>query len=313
MVETAKKSGRPWSRFWFRTDGDWTEKQLAFLLNIPTSLIILLFIAYPLFYVFVISLQSVTISGLRSGNTPFVGLENYITIFSDPLFLTTLGRTLVMSAVSVTLMISIGLFVAMAMNQKVKISGLTRALVLLPWAVPPIANGIMWGFVYNSRYGHLNAVLYSLGIVDEFVSIVGDPFLAKAGVIWAYVWRVIPFSALLFYAALQGIPEELYEAAEVDGANGWQQFWKITLPMLRPVIAVLLILRTAFAMTIFDEVFAITQGGPGDSTWTSAWYSYWSSFRLLKFDIGAASSFVLAIIIAIFAFIYIRLIYRPAD
>ena len=312
-MERAKQHNPLWSRFWPAAGGDWSEKQLAFLLNVPTAALVLLIVAYPLVYVFLISLQSVTISGLRSGNTPFVGLANYVTIFSDSLFLTTLGRTLVMSFVSVTLMISLGLFMALAMNQKVKIATLTRALILLPWAVPPIANGIMWGFIYNSRYGHLNALLYSLGLIDDFISIIGDPFLAQVGVIWAYVWRVIPFSALLFYAALQGIPEELYEAAEVDGANTWQQFWKITLPMLRPVIAVLLILRTAFAMTIFDEVFAITQGGPGDSTWTAAWYSYWNSFRLLKIDIGAASSFVLAVIITLFALVYIRFVYRPSE
>ena len=294
--------------------GELGSNQLAFLLNVPTVVIVLLVIAYPLAYALFLSLHEITIRGLREGNTPFVGIQNYITIFQDPLFLTTLVRTILMAIVSVFLAMALGLFVAMAMNRhEVWISSLTRILVLVPWAVPPIANGLMWSFIYNSKYGHLNATLYSLGLIDDFVNILSSPSLALIGVIWAYVWRVIPFSALLFYAALQTIPHELYEAAEVDGATTWHQFWHITLPLLRPVMAVILILRTAFAITIFDEVLALTNGGPGDSTWTAAWYSYWTSFNLVKFDIGAASAYVLALVILIFAMIYIKFVYTRVE
>ena len=301
-------------RFLHEWRGDVGINQLAFLLNIPTIVIMLLLIAYPLGYAFYLSVHQVTMSTLRSGNPPFVGLQNYLTVLSDPLFLTTLGRTLLMGAISVFLMLAIGLFVAIGMNMKnTRLSWVTRALVLIPWAVPPVANGLMWSFIFNSRYGHLNAALYSLGLIDDFIRFLSSPTLAFAAVVLAYVWRVMPFSALLYHAALAGIPKEIYEAAEVDGASAWQKFWHITLPLLRPVTAVLLILRTAFALMIFDEVFALTSGGPGDSTWTAAWYSYWTTFRLIRFDTGSASAFILAVVIGIFAWVYVKFIYRRME
>jgi ABC-type sugar transport system permease subunit len=301
-------------RFLHEWRGDVGINQLAFLLNIPTIVIMLLLIAYPLGYAFYLSVHQVTMSTLRSGNPPFVGLQNYLTVLSDPLFLTTLGRTLLMGAISVFLMLAIGLFVALGMNMKnTRLSWVTRALVLIPWAVPPVANGLMWSFIFNSRYGHLNAALYSLGLIDDFIRFLSSPTLAFAAVVLAYVWRVMPFSALLYHAALAGIPKEIYEAAEVDGASAWQKFWHITLPLLRPVTAVLLILRTAFALMIFDEVFALTSGGPGDSTWTAAWYSYWTTFRLIRFDTGSASAFILAVVIGIFAWVYVKFIYRRME
>jgi len=301
-------------RFLHEWRGDVGINQLAFLLNIPTIVIMLLLIAYPLGYAFYLSVHQVTMSSLRSGNPPFVGLQNYLTVLSDSLFLTTLGRTLLMGAISVFLMLAIGLFVALGMNMKnTRLSWVTRALVLIPWAVPPVANGLMWSFIFNSRYGHLNAALYSLGLIDDFIRFLSSPTLAFAAVVLAYVWRVMPFSALLYHAALAGIPKEIYEAAEVDGASAWQKFWHITLPLLRPVTAVLLILRTAFALMIFDEVFALTSGGPGDSTWTAAWYSYWTTFRLIRFDTGSASAFILAVVIGIFAWVYVKFIYRRME
>lgn len=294
--------------------GDIAPGRLAFLLNIPTTIILLLFIAYPLGYAFYLSVHEITISTLRSGEPPFVGLRNYLAVLTDPLFLTTLWRTILMGVLSVFLMLSVGLFVAMGMNQtNTRLCYLTRTLVLLPWAVPPVANGLMWSFIFNSRYGTLNATLFSIGAIDESIRFLSSPTLAFAAVVIAYVWRVMPFSALLYHAALAGIPKELYEAAEVDGANAWQKFWHITLPLLRPVTAVLLILRTAFAIMIFDEVFALTNGGPGDSTWTAAWYSYWTSFRLIHFDTGSASAFVLAIVIGLFAWVYVKFIYRRME
>jgi ABC-type sugar transport system permease subunit len=295
----------------YRSRRELTEGQLAVVLNLPVVGLLVLLIAYPLLYTVRLSFSEATLSSLRNNTVSFAGFRNYITIMQDDLFMTTLLRTFVFGAVSVFLMISVGLFVALAMNRSnVWISRITRMFILLPWAVPAIANGVMWSFIFNPRYGHLNALLLGLGIIDSPLSYLGQPLPAMISVIIAYVWRVFPFCALLFHAALQNIPMELYEAAEVDGATKWQQFWRVTLPMLRPVIAVLLIMRTAFALTIFDEVFALTRGGPGTSTWTSAWYSYFTTFDRLRFDLGGTSALILSLVIFALAYIYIRFVYR---
>jgi ABC-type sugar transport system permease subunit len=126
-----------------------------------------------------------------------------------------------------------------------------------------------------------------------------------------YIWRTLPFAILLVHAALQGIPRELYEAAAVDGATAWERFRFVTLPLLRPIIAVILILRTSFAFAVFEEILAITQGGPGDATWVAAWYAYKISFAPPNnFGLGAASAYVLALVIGLLAILYVRLVYR---
>ena len=177
--------------------------------------------------------------------------------------------------------------------------------------MPPIANGLIWSFLYNFDFGFLNRILFTFGLVQSPINWSGDPSTALIAVAIPYIWRTLPFAILLLHAALQGIPPELYEAASVDGAGALQRFWHVTLPMLRPVIVVTLVLRTSFAFTVFDEVLAITQGGPGDATWVAAWYSYRKGFAP-PFDIGAgsASAYVLAMIVGLIAIAYVKLIYR---
>jgi multiple sugar transport system permease protein len=146
------------------------------------------------------------------------------------------------------------------------------------------------------------------------VNWLGQPRLAMAIVIAAYVWRTAPFNILLYHAAIQGIPAEIYEAAAVDGASPWQSLWRLTLPLLRPIVAVTLILRTTFGFMVFDEILAITQGGPGNDTWVAAWYTYRVAFQPpFNIGLGAASAWVLAIIIGLAALVYVRLVYRRLE
>ena len=246
---------------------------------------------------------------------PFVGWENFLALLNDAVFQLSLQHTIVFVALSVLLEILLGIAIALLINeQSVRISALTRVLVLLPWAVPPIVNGLLWSFIYNSKYGYLNVLLYNLGLIGEFVQWTGNPDLALYLVVIPYVWRTTPFAVLLFHAALQGIPSELYEAAEVDGAGAWQRFLGITLPLLVPTVLVVLVLRTTFAFMVFDEIFAITGGGPGNATWTAAWYIYRTSFQPpFEIGLGAAAAYVLASIIFAIAFLYIKLLYRKVD
>jgi ABC-type sugar transport system permease subunit len=183
--------------------------------------------------------------------------------------------------------------------------------MLLPYAVPPIANGLIWSFLYNFDFGFLNRILFTFHLSHQPVNWAGNPSTALYAIAVPYIWRTLPFAILLFHAALAGINTELYEASAVDGANALQRFWHVTLPLLRPILAVVLVLRTSFAFAVFDEVLAITQGGPGDATWVAAWYSYKRSFAP-PFDIGigSASAYVLALLVGVLALVYVTTVYR---
>jgi len=278
----------------------------AFAMNVPTLICLGLILVYPLAYAGYLSVHKVGLAQLRRGEFPFTGWENYGRVFEDPLFWVAIKNTLIFSE------IVLALAIALLINQTgIWTSRVTRFLILLPYAIPPIANGLIWSFLYSFQFGYLNRILFSTGLIDEPVNWAGNPATALYAVSVPYVWRTLPFAIILVHAALQGIPRELYEQAAIDGANAWQRFCKITLPMLRQVIAIILILRTAFAFAVFEEILAITQGGPGDATWVAAWYSYKVTFSPPNnFGMGAASAFILALMVGLIALVYMRLIYR---
>ena len=285
---------------------------LGVAMNLPTLLTLGLVLAYPIYYAAYLSFHKVSLAELRRGLFPFVGLANYQRIFNDRLFLLALKNTLIFTAFSVTVEIVLAIAIALLIDQRHVWTGrVTKFLILVPYAVPPIAGGLIWSFIYSFEYGFLNRILFTARLSDNAVNWAGDPAMALFAVSVPYIWRTLPFAILLLHAALQGINPELYEAASVDGAGAVQRLWHITLPLLRPIIVVILVLRTSFAFAVFDEVLAITQGGPGDATWVAAWYSYKKGFSP-PFDIGvaAASAYVLAIIIGLIAIAYVGLIYR---
>ncbi len=289
--------------------------RLAALMTAPAAVFLLAIVAYPLLFALYLAFHQVSARELRSGELPFVGWANFLALMNDAVFLLSLQQTLVFVALSVLLEIVLGVGIALLINEQgVRISALTRVLILLPWAVPPIVNGLLWSFIYNSKYGYLNVLLYNLGVIGEFVQWTGNPDLALYLVVIPYVWRTTPFAVLLFHAALQAIPSELYEAAEVDGAGTWHRFLRITLPLLAPTVLVVLVLRTTFAFMVFDEIFAITGGGPGNATWTAAWYIYRTSFQPpFEIGVGAAAAYILALIIFAIAYLYIRLLHRKVE
>jgi multiple sugar transport system permease protein len=254
----------------------------------------------------------VGLAQLRRGEFPFTGWENYGRVLEDPLFFVAIKNTLIFTVVTVGSEIVLAVAIALLINQAgLWTSRVTRLLILLPYAVPPIANGLIWTFLYSFQFGYLNRILFSAGLIDNPINWAGNPATALYAVSVPYVWRTLPFAIILVHAALQGIPRELYEQAAIDGANAWHRFTKITLPMLRQIIAIILILRTAFAFAVFEEILAITQGGPGDATWVAAWYSYKVSFAPPNnFGMGAASAFILALMVGLMALAYMRLVYR---
>src|SRR3984893_15866450 len=284
-------------------------------MSLPAVTGLAVVLPYPIGYAGYLSLHEVSLRQLRSGEFPWAGLGNFRRLLEDGVFWLSLRHTVEFVAASVGLEVVIALGIALVIDEeRVWISRVTRALILLPWAVPPVVNGLLWSFIFNAQYGYLNRTLHALGAIDTDVNWLGTPSLAMAVVITAYVWRTTPFNILLYHAALQGIPAEVYEAAAVDGASAWQSLWRLTLPLLRPIVAVTLILRTTFSFTVFDEILAITQGGPGNDTWVAAWYTYRMAFQPpFNIGLGAASAWVLAMLVGIAAIAYVKVVYRRVD
>ncbi|MCP5155857.1 MAG: sugar ABC transporter permease [Ectothiorhodospiraceae bacterium] len=293
-----------------------SRRQLALAMNAPSVLLMLVVLVFPLFYALYLSFSRVRIGELRRGFPfPFYGFENYVRLFQDELFLHSLQNTFVFALIVVVVEVVLGLAIALLINQQgLWLSRVTRVLILLPYAIPPIANGLIWIYIYNFKLGFLNRSLFQLGFIEQYIDWTGIPETALYSLTVPYIWRTLPFAILLFHAALQGLPKDVYEAARVDGAGAWRCFWHITLPLMRPIIAVVVILRTSFAFLVFDEVLALTQGGPGDATWVASWFSYKKSFAPpFNIGLGAASAYVLALVIGLLAVFYVKVLYRRAQ
>lgn len=287
---------------------------LALVMNIPSGFLIIGVLVYPLGYAFWLSFHQVGIQELRTGDYNWVGFSNYAAVLADPAFMSSFINTVIFTAIVLPLEIVLAIAIALAANMKgIRLGKLTALLMIIPWAVPAVVNGVMWSFLFNSAFGYINTVLLKFGIVEDNVRFISDPYLAMGVVIVAYVWRTTPFAALIFHAALQNIPDELYEAATLDGASVWQRLWYITLPLIKPAILVVLVLRTLFAFTVFDEIFAITYGGPGDSTWVAAWYIYANAFVYFKLGVGNAAAFLLSIVIGALAILYMRMLFSKVE
>jgi multiple sugar transport system permease protein len=287
------------------------EARIAWLLLAPSLLIMLGVTLWPVISTFILSFFHVP-TGINQIRT-FVGFANYLEMLRDRLFWETIGRTLYFTAVSVGLELILGLGIAQLIHSRPWGWQFLRFSLIIPWAVPTIVNGAMWRWIYSADFGALNGLLMQLGLIKHYVPWLTLPNMAMNLVIVADIWHTMPFVALVLQAALAGLPEDLDEAAAVDGANAWQRFWQIRLPLLRPAILVALIVRTVDAFRVFDIVYIITSGGPAYKTLTITYLTYLNSFAFGKQGIGAALSFLISAFTIVMAFIYIRFLYRPEE
>ena len=283
-------------------------KWLGTLLTAPTLLLVLGFLLFPFLYALGLSLMNFNLSNPAAN--AFIGLRNYIKLFSDSYFLSSVARTVLFSVLSVLFEVTLGITFALVLDRKFALQGFMRGLIILPWALPTVVNAIMWKWIYNAEYGALNALLTQLGILSEYKVWLADPVWAMALVIFANVWKETPFIVLMALAALQGIPTTLYEAGRVDGASPWQTLWKITLPLLKPVIMVAALLEVIWSFQTFDLVYVITSGGPFNSTELVAYRLYLQTFKFFNFGYGSAMAYLVTLILLIPAFFYIRSAYR---
>jgi ABC-type sugar transport system permease subunit len=282
------------------------EGRFALALLTPSIVVVFGIVVYPILKTLYTSLYAVDTP--FSGHFPFVGIDNYTFAVSQSEFWSAVQRTAYFTLVSTGLELVLGMGIALLLYAPLRARWLFRTIVVLPWALPTIVNGSMWRYFFNAQYGVVNAVLTQLGITSSYHAFLSSPFAALNIVIAADVWKNTSLVAFFLLAGLTTIPRDLYEAARVDGYGRWGAFVHITLPLLRPVIVVVLVLRTIEAFKVFDIIYVMTGGGPANGTQSIAFYTYQRAFSDEYFGYGSALAYLIVLFILVLAVIYIRLL-----
>src|SRR5215472_1982226 len=284
----------------------WLSERLPIVLTLPTLAAVFLVIGIPLIYSLVLSLHRINILTQR---WVFVGIENYTDILPDADFIAAFGRTAAFALITVCGGLVLGMAMALVLNMRLPLRSLLRSVVLIPWAMSPVAVGILWGWIFNGDFGTLNAVLIDLGIINKNSYWFGSGTVAFLLVALVHIWNQAPLTSLLLLAGLQSMPENLHRAARIDGAGPVRRFFRITLPWLRPMLLLVLILTSINSIMAFDLFWTMTRGGPGSATTVFSWMGYAYAFQFFRFGEGAAILYVLTITCLILAAVYLFLLF----
>jgi ABC-type sugar transport system permease subunit len=280
--------------------------RLAWLFLAPSLIFAGVFTFYPIFESFRLSLYR-TILTLPWLGRKMIGLENYADLWTDPVAMQSLKTTLIFVGVTVPLELLLGLGMALVMNEIFRGRGLLRAVVLIPWAIPTVVSSQMWRFIFNDRYGLFNALLFGDDSA-RYLAFLAEPGPALIAIMAAEVWKTTPFAGLIVLAGLQTIPDELYEAASIDGAGAWQKFRHVTLPLVRPALLLALLFRSIDALRVFDLVFVMTEGGPADATNVLQFYGYKKSFAEGMIGYGSAIAVAVFMLSLVLSLAYLSLL-----
>ena len=272
------------------------------LLLLPCLLLLLISVIFPVVLTFRYSLKYYNLT--EPQNEKFIWFENYVKIFKDPHFYNALYNSVIILIMVMIIGLVFSIITGLVLNVKSKINPVLTALVIIPWAMPPIVNGIMWKFIFFPGYGFMNKILMNLHLIKSPISWTDNRYLFLLVISIVVSWRIIPFSSLVILANLQNIPESYYDTVKVFGGNKFQEFYYVTLPMLLPSIGVVLINLTTTALSIFDEVIAIS--GYQFEIQTLLVYNYSTTFNFLDFGYGSAISYVVMILSGIFGYFYVR-------
>ena len=286
------------------------ERFTPFLLLGPALLLMLLIVAYPLFQALRLSLFDASL--LRPDRARFVGLTNYLNVLRDPLFLRSLLNSTIWVVGCVTLQFTIGMLGALLLNREFPGRGLVRGLSLIPWATSGVLVSLMWTWMLDGNYGVINDILVRLGLISQYRPWLALP-ISLGGVIAANVWQGAPFFAVMLLAAMQSVPQELYEAARIDGAGRFQQFHSVTIPLIMPTIVITTMLRIVWTANYMDLVFVMTGGGPGNASIILPVLSYITAYKKLKVGEATAMAVLQAILLIITLFVYLRLVNRKGE
>lgn len=282
------------------------ESLAAWTMLTPALLVTLVFALYPVLDSFWLSLHHIFI-GIPSLGRSFIGLENYLNLLQDPVSHQALFVTLAFVLLSTVLEVACGLVIALVIHERFPGRGLVRAAILIPWAIPTVVASQLWRYIFNDQYGVANLLVFSDNVA-AYIPWLAYPSVAFGIIVLADVWKTSCFAALLVLAGLQVISDDLYDAAKVDGAGVWQRFRHITLPLLKPALLLALLFRTMDAFRVFDLVFVMTQGGPGDATQVLQFYGYQTLFTEGRVGYGSAISVAVFLMILGLSLIYVRAI-----
>ncbi|QSQ21732.1 sugar ABC transporter permease [Pyxidicoccus parkwayensis] len=278
------------------------ERRQAYLLVAPAVLVLVGVALYPILAAVWLSLHRFI---LVFGERRFTGLDNFAFLLSDSRFWSALGNTAYFTLVAVTVELLLAVPLALLLNRAFPGRGLLRASVLVPWAIPTVVSARLWAWMFNPEYGVINRLL-----PGPDINWLGAPGYALHAAILVDVWKTTPFVALLVLAGLQGIPEDLYKAARVDGASTWRMFRSITLPLLKPALLLALLFRSLDAFRVFDAIYVLTEGGPANTTETLSIYAYKTLMRSGDFGYGSALSVATFLCVVVLAAVWLRLLGR---
>ena len=280
----------------------------GYLLLLPAVICVLALSIYPLCRG--IYLSFVNYNLVRPNDelfNTFAGLDNYIEIFHNEIFVKSVGNTVLWTVVNLAVQLVAAMLLALALNQKLKGRSVFRTLILVPWAVPHAIAAMTFTFLYNANVGIINILAVKLGALTEPISWLGNTGTAFWCVVLVAIWKGIPFQMIFILAALQGISEDIYESAEIDGAGRWQKFWKITLPIIKEPLAIATVLNLIGIVSCFNTIWLMTKGGPLYSTEIIYTFAYREAFINHDFGTASAASVILFLFMAVFSWIYLRM------
>ena len=285
------------------------EQLLGYTMIAPVAIFLAALVAYPFISAIYLSLTE-KIVGYPAH---FVGLRNYANLLDSGRFRIVAWNSAVFTVASIVVKLVVGMAMALALHQVVRGNQFIRGILLLPWIIPTVVIALTWKWLLDLFRGLVNVGLIDLGVVTSGVHWLGDPSLAMPSVIMANIWRGFPFFGVSFLAALQTVPQELYDAADVDGANPWQKFWRITLPSIKGVVAVVTLLSTIVTLNDFNIVFIMTRGGPGAATHIFATYSYELGIMSQRWGVAMAASMASLPLVALLIVGVVRYLHREEE
>jgi len=273
---------------------------------IPSAIVMALVVLYPLLYEISLSFRNVTLMNIKSKVYPWVGFANYKDILTDGLFYSTLLRTIIWTAVNVTFHVTFGVFLALLLNRKLPGKALIRVLLILPWAVPQYIVALTWKGMFNVEYGAVNIIITKFFGASAAIPWLTDPKWSFIAAIITNIWLGVPFMMMIALGGLQSIPQELYEAANVDGATSWQKIKSITLPLLKPVMTPAIVLGIVWTFNQVNVIYIITSGAASESSQILVTQVYKKAFEYFRYGYSAAFSVIIFLILMLFSTVFIK-------